>query len=227
MALSAVWLRNFLCNYLTGHYWLELTYHGGSKNDHTPKIHLKIAALSKNRYRTLVDCSLCLDSAIPRLAPVCSFFSGYEFDRPMTDKISKKSHVFQVDSTRPIRFDFYLSGKDFDHHAYINSMYSMNMFFSLDYLIAKENSPLHGLPIVQPITGFAMKDYYLWVRCSRSTHEGKSFLQFYNNADYYEKIMNRRTAGIDQNGRTRWSTMLDEERRITDDFSKKKLKDKS
>jgi hypothetical protein len=206
---------------------LELTYHGGSKGDHTPKIHLKIAAPSKNRYRTLVDCSLCLDSSIPRLAPICSFFSGYEYDKPMTVKISKKSHKFKVDSTYPVRFDIYLSGKDFDHHAYINSMYSMSMFFSLDYLIAKENSPLQGLPIVQPIMGFAMKGYYLWVRCSKSMHEGKAFIQFYNNADYYEKIMNRRTAWIDKNGRTHWSTMIDEERRITDDLRNEILKNKS
>ena len=206
---------------------LELTYHGGPKEDETPKIHLKIAAVSKHRYRTLVDCSLCLDSSIPRLAPICSFFPGYEFDRPLTDKISKKSHIFQVDSNLPIRFDFYLSGRNFDHHACINSMYSMNMFFSLDYLIAKENRPLQGLPIVQPIAGFAMKDYYLWVRCSRSTHGGKPFIQFYNNADYYEKIMNRRIALIDKNGRTRLSTMLDKEEEITDYLNCQKLKGKS
>lgn len=206
---------------------LELTYHGGPKEDETPKIHLKIAAISKNCYRTLVDCSLCLDSSIPRLAPVCSFFPGYEFNRPLTNRIKKKSHIFQVDSNHPIRFDFYISGKNFDHHAYINSMYSMSMFYSLDYLIAKENSPLQGLPMVQPITGFALKDYYLWVRCSRSHHEGKPFIQFYNNADYYEKIMNRRIAYIEKNGSTHWSTMLDKEREITDYFNNQGLKDKS
>jgi len=206
---------------------LELTYHGGPKEDEAPKIHLKIAAVSKNRYRTLVDCSLCLDSSVPRLAPVCSFFPGYEFDRPLTDKISKKSHTFQVDSNLPIRFDFYLSGRNFDHHAYINSMYSMSMFFSLDYLIAEGNSPLQGLPIVQPIAGFAMKDYYLWVRCSRSIHGGKPFIQFYNNNDYYEKIMNRRIAYKNENGQTHWSTMLDKEREITDYLNAPGVKNES
>lgn len=209
------------------HKEIELTYHGGPKGDEAPKIHLKIAALSKNRYRTLVDCSLCLDSSIPRLAPVCSFFPGYEFDRLLCDTVSKKSHVFQVDSHHPIRFDIYLSGKNFDHHAYINSMYSMSMFYSLDYLIAKGNSPLQGLPIVQPITGFAMKDYYLWVRCSRSTHKGKPFIQFYNNADYYEKIMNRRVAYMDKNGRAHFTTMLDKEREIPDYLNSAEHKDKS
>lgn len=201
---------------------IELTYHGGSKVDHTPKVHLKIAAPSKSRYRTLVDCSLSLDSSIPRLAPICSLFPGFEHDRLLTEKISKKSHVFKVDSSSPIRFDFYLSGKNFDHHAYINSMYSLSMLFSLDYLIANKNSPLQGLPIIQPIMGYAMKGYYLWVRCSRSIHAGRPFIQFYNNADYYEKIMNRPTAWIDKHGRTHWSTMINEEERITDYLRNKK-----
>ena len=194
---------------------LELTYHGGSKEDQKPKVHLKITAQSKKHYKTLVDSSLYLDSSIPRLAPICSFFPGFEYARPLTGRITKKSHVFKAESTCPVRYDFYLSGKDFDRHAYINSMYSMNMFFSLDYLIASNNCPLQGLPIVQPITGFTMKGYYLWVRCSRSTHEGRPFIQFYNNASYYEKIMNRSTAWIDNGGHTHWSSMLDEEKRIT------------
>jgi len=197
----------------------ELTYHGGPKDDETPKIHMKIAAPLKNRYRTLVDCSLCLDSSMPRLAPVCSLFPGYEFDRQLTKQIKKKAHVFQVDSIHPIRFDLYLSGKNFDIHAYINSMYSQSMFYSLDYLIAKERSPLQGGQIVQPITGFAMKDYYLWVRCSISPHKGKPFIQFYNNSDYYKKIMNRRVAYVGKNGDLRWSTMLDKEKEITQYFN--------
>jgi hypothetical protein len=206
---------------------LELTYHGGTKDDKRAKIHLKIAALSKNRYKTLVDCSLGLDSSIPYPAPVCSFFPGYEFDRLMTEKISKKSHIFQVNSNYPIRFDFYLSGRNFDIHTYMNSMYSMSMFYSLDYLIAKENSPFQGLPMVQPITGFAMKHYYIWVRCSRSTHVGKPFIQFYNNDDYYEKVMDRRIAYIDKNNLTHWSTMLDKEKEITAHFKSQEAKGKS
>ncbi len=207
------------------HKELELTYHGGQKGNETPKIHLKITAPSNHRYRTLVDCSLCLNNAIPRLVPVCSFFPGYECDKPLTEKITKKSHIFQPDSNNHIRFDFYLSGKSIDFYAYISSIYSMNMFFSLDYLIAKQNSPLQGQPIVQPITGFAMKDYYLWVRCSRSTHIGKPFIQFYNNANYYEKIMNRRIAYINDDGSTKWSTMLDKEMEITEYLNSKKQED--
>jgi hypothetical protein len=206
---------------------IELTYHGGPKEDEKPKIHLKVTAQTKKRYRTLVNCSLCLDNSIPRLAPVCSFFPGYVFDWTKTKKIRKKSHIFEADSDYPIRFDFYLSGRNFDHHAYINSIYSMNMFFSLDYLIAKENSPLQGLPIVQPITGFLMKDYYLWVRCSRSPHKGRPFIQLYNNKDYYEKIMNRRIAYIDKDGQIRRTNMFDKEMEITDYLYSQKEKNKS
>ena len=57
---------------------LELTYHGGPKGDQTPKIHMKVVSISKNRYRNLVDCSLSLNSDIPRLAPIGSLFSGYD-----------------------------------------------------------------------------------------------------------------------------------------------------
>lgn len=206
---------------------LELTYHGGPKGDQAPKIHMKVVAASRNRYRTLVDCSLSLNSELPRLAPICSLFAGYNYDKPMTDKVAKKSHVFKADSISPVRFDIYLSGLNFDHHAFMSSMYSFNMFFSLDYLIRKEGGPLRGLPMVQPITGFAMKGYYLWVRCSKSSHQGKPFLQFYNNVAYYDKFMNRRTAWIDKEGRTQWSSMFDEEDRITASIEKENLKGKS
>ena len=206
---------------------LELTYHGGSKGDQAPKIHMKVFAALKNRYRTLVDCSLSMNSEIPRLAPICSLFAGYDYDKPMTDKVAKKSHVFKVDSIFPVRFDIYLSGLNFDHHVFMRSIYSFNMFFSLDYLIRKEGGPLRGLPMVQSITGFAMKGYYLWVRCSKSSYKGKPFLQLYNNASYYDKFMNRRTAWIDKEGRTQWSTMPEEEDRITVSIQKENLKFKS
>lgn len=206
---------------------LELTYHGGTKDDQTPKIHMKVVAPSSHRYRTLVDYSLSLNSNLPRLAPICSLFTGYEYSKPITDKISKKSHIFKADSIYPVRFDIYLSGLNFDRHAYMNSIYSFNMFHSLDYLIEKEGGPLRGLPMVQPITGFAMKGYYLWIRCSKSSHQGRPFLQFYNNGSYYDKFMNRRTAWKDQNGRTHWSTMLDEENRITDSMKQEDPEDES
>lgn len=201
---------------------LELTYHGGPKGDKTPKIHLKVVAATRNRYRNLVDSSLSLNNDLPRLAPIFSLFVGYDYDKPMANKVAKKSHIFKADSTSPVRFDMYLSGLNFDHHAFMNSMYSSNMLFSLDYLIRKEGCPLRGQPIVQPITGFAMKGYYLWVRCSKSSHHGKPFIQFYNNSKYYDKFMNRRTACIDKKGRIQWSTMLDEEDRITASLQKKK-----
>ena len=202
---------------------LELTYHGGAIDDKTqPKIHLKVKSMSKSRYRTLVDCSLHLDDSIPRPAPLFSFFSGYEYDKNLTQKNKKKSHKFQIDSDHPIRIDFYLSGKDLDFHAYVNSMFSLNMFYSLDFLITKKNCPLQGLPIVQPITIFAMKNYNIWVRCSRSRHMGKPTIQFYNNLDYYYKIMNRRIAYPNRDGSLTWKTMMQKEFEITHDVADKK-----
>lgn len=205
----------------------ELTYHGGPKDDQTPKIHMKVIAPSSHRYRTLVDCSLSLNSDLPRLVPVCSLFPGYEYNKPVTDKISKKAHIFKVDSIYPVRFDIYLSGFNFDHHAYMSSIYSFNMFFSLDYLIENEACPLRGLPIVQPISGYVMRGYYLWIRCSKSSHQGRPFIQFYNNERYYDKFMNRRTAWVDKSGHTHWSSMLNEESRITASIEKENLKGES
>ena len=203
---------------------LELTYHGGPKDERMPKVQLKVISTSKLRYKTLVDCSLSLENDTPRLVPICSLFPGYDFDNPLTEKVKKKSHTFIADSTHPVRFDIYFSGKNFDHHAYMTSMYSINMFFSLDYLIENKGGPLQGLPIVQPIKGFAMRDYYFWVRCSKSIHQGKPFIQFYNNAKYYQKFMSRRTASVDNNGRIHWSTMVDEEKKITAFLGNKKSK---
>lgn len=194
---------------------LELTYHGGANKSQKPKIHLKIFSSSGNRYKTLVDNSLELDNALPRLVPLCSLFPGYEFDNPKIGKTKKNSHLFQVDSDHPVVLDFYLSGKNFDFHAYMNSLYSMNMFFSLDYLIKKENSPFQKMSIVQPITGYMMNNYYLWVRCSRSNYTGKPFIQLYNNIDYYDKVMNRRIAYLNDDGTAHFSTMLDKEQEIS------------
>lgn len=206
---------------------VELTYHGGPKGDQNPKIHLKGSTTSNRRYQTLIDYSLVLNKDAQILIPVFSLFPGYLYDKPVTDTIKRKSHIFRVDSTHPIRFDIYLCGKQFNIHLYINSMYSFNMFYSLDYLIAKECSPLQGYPMVQPITGFDMKGYYLWVRCSRSKHRGKPFLQFYNNANYYEKVMNRRIAYINNDRSVTWKTMIDKEREISEYFSKSKKKTQS
>lgn len=203
---------------------LELTYHGGELDDKTqPKIHLKVKSKSKSRYRTLVDCSLHLDDSIPRPAPLFSFFPGFEYDKNLSQKIKKKSHKFQINSDHPIRIDFYLSGRDLDFHVYMNSMYSINMFHSLDFLIAKDNCPLQGLPIVQPITIFAMKNYNIWVRCSRSRHIGKPTIQFYNNMDYYYKIMDRKIAYPNQDGSLTWKTMMQKELEITEELADNNL----
>lgn len=195
---------------------IEITYHGGPKGDMNPKIHLKGAFGSGSRYRTLVDNSLRLNRDQEILVPLFSVFPGDLYRLPAEDTITKKSHIFQVRSTHPIRCDLYLCGKQFNMHNYFNSMYSHSMFSSLDYLISKERNPLQSLPIVQPITGFDLQGYYIWVRCSRSHHVGKPFLQFYHNADYYGKVMNRRIAYPNPDGSLTWRTKMEKEREISE-----------
>lgn len=53
--------------------------------------------------------------------------------------------------------------------------------------------------------------YTLLVRRSLSRHHGRPYLQFYNNAGYYDKIMNRPTAWMGADGELQWSTMAQDE----------------
>ena len=49
------------------------------------------------------------------------------------------------------------------------------------------------------------------MRRSLSRHHGRPYLQFYNNAGYYDKIMNRPTAWMGADGELQWSTMAQDE----------------
>jgi hypothetical protein len=182
---------------------IEFTYHGGPKGDAAPKVHLKAA----NGYKTLVDCSLSLSSDIPRPAPLFTLEPGYEYDKPLTSRISKRAHVIETGHHKPVRFDLYLAGKGFDLQAFVESMYFHNLFSTPDFLIRARNCPLNSGLIIAPILLCEMGRYTVFVRRSLSRHAGRPFLQFYNNADYFEKLMNRRTAWIDGSGQPRWSTM--------------------
>lgn len=203
---------------------VEFTYHGGPKDDENPKIHMKCITSHRHRYQTLLDCSLPLTKDAQILLPLFSLFPGHLYKNKKNDRIKKKAYKFIIDSSNPVRIDFYLSGNDIDMEKYFNSMYSINMFFSLDYLIEKEGCPLQGHPIVQPITGFKMKGYYLWIRCSNYSHIGNPFLQFYNNYFYYEKVMNRRIAYPNDDGSLTWKTMMEKEQEISQYF--KELEEK-
>jgi hypothetical protein len=52
-----------------------------------------------------------------------------------------------------------------------------------------------------------MGEFQLTVRRSVSAHSGRSRLHFYNNKNYYAKLMSRTTATRDPDGIIAWSTM--------------------
>lgn len=189
---------------------VEFTYHGGSAGDQAPKVHLKAVT----GYRTtLVESSLALPSDTVHPVPLFTLEPGHDADKPKSanDLICKGAHVADAGDTRPVRFDFYLAGAGFDLRAFVDSMYFFNLFSPLDYLIRAQNCPLNSDQIVAPMTFYAMGAYTLLVRRSLSRHHGRPYLQFYNNAAYYDKLMNRRTAWVGADGQLQWSTMAQDE----------------
>ena len=80
--------------------------------------------------------------------------------------------------------------------------------------MAAKNHPLTSGLIIAPITFFHMGQYQLAVRRSISTHTGRPRLHFYSNKNYYEKLMNRRTATRNADGTLDWSTMRAEDARL-------------
>lgn len=192
------------------HNGVDLTYHGGSKDEQAPKVHLKAAT----GYKTLVDYSMDLSCDTPHPVPLFTLEPGHESDKPTVEKISKRAHVADAGHKQPVRFDLYLAGGSFDVAAFVNSVYFFNLFWTTDYLIRAQNCPLNSGLIVAPVMLYPMGAYTVLVRRSLTRHRGRPYLQFYNNASYYEKLMNRRTAWVDANGQTHWSTMAQEEVRI-------------
>ena len=188
---------------------VEFTYHGGSAGDKAPKVHLKAVT----GYRNLVDSSLALPSDTVHPVHLFTLEQGHDADKPKSadDLISKGAHVANAGHNQPVRFDLYLAGAGFDLGAFVNSVYFFNLFSPLDYLIRAQNCPLNSDQIVAPMMFYPMGAYTLLVRRSLSRHHGRPYLQFYNNAGYYDKIMNRPTAWMGADGELQWSTMAQDE----------------
>lgn len=193
------------------HDGVELTYHGGQNGDKAPKVHIKVTT---GRYTTLIEDSLSLPFDIEHPVPLFSFDTGYANQRGVTSPVTKAAHVMAAGSSEPVRFDFYLAGAGIDMQAFVNSMYFFNLFWTQDYLMAAKNHPLTSGLIIAPITFFHMGQYQLAVRRSISTHTGRPRLHFYSNKNYYEKLMNRRTATRNADGTLDWSTMRAEDARL-------------
>ena len=196
------------------HDGVGLTYHGGSSGDMKPKVHLKVTT---GRYATLIDDSLHLPHDTEHPVPLFSLETGYANRREVTQPVTKSAHVMDAGSSEPVRFDFYLAGADIDMHAFVNSMYFFNLFWTQDYLLTAKNLPLTSGLIIAPINFFRMGQYQLVVRRSVSSHVGRPRLHFYNNKNYYEKLMNRSTATTSSNGSLTWSTMREEDARLREE----------
>lgn len=193
------------------HDGVELTYHGGQNEDMTPKVHIKAMT---GRYTTLIDDSLFLPHDTKHPVPLFSLETGYANQREVSNPVTKVAHVMSTGSCEPVRFDFYLAGAGIDMQAFVNSMYFFNLFWTQDYLQVVKNLPLTSGRIIAPITFFPMGQYQIVVRRSISSHTGRPRLHFYNNKNYYEKLMNRRTATTNADGTLSWSTMKEEDLRV-------------
>ncbi len=196
------------------HDGVELTYHGVQNEDMTPKVHIKAMT---GQYTTLIEDSLHLPHDTEHPVPLFSLETGYANQREVTNPVTKVAHVMSAGSFEPVRFDFYLASGAIDMQAFINSMYFFSMFWTQDYLLAVKNHPLTSERIIAPITFFPMGKYQIAVRRSFSSHLARARLHFYSNKNYYEKLMNRRTATIAIDGTLNWSTMKEEEMRLRSD----------
>lgn len=189
---------------------VNLTYHGGAKTDKVPKVHLK----GTNGYITLIEDSLSLSDNTDHPVPLFSLETGYANQWPLTNPVTKKSHVATSGVGEPVRFDLYLAAATFDLATFMNSMHSHNLLWTQDYLVAAKNCPLTSGPIIAPITFYRMGQYGLIVRRSISGYKGRARLQFYNNKNYYTKLMDRRIAKLGPDGSLTWSTAAQEEERL-------------
>ena len=189
---------------------VDLTYHGGRKTDQAPKVHIK----ATTGYTTLIDDSLTLPADADLPVPLFSLESGYANQRALTNPVTKSGHVIPAGDHLSVRFDLYLAGASIDMTTFVNSIYFFNMFWTQDYLIAAKKSPLTSGQIIAPITFCRMGHYQVAIRRSLSNYNGRPHLQFYNNKNYYAKLMNRRIAALNTDGTLNWSTMAQEDARL-------------
>lgn len=192
----------------------ELTYHGPGPANQSPKIHLIEKRAGQKQYKTLIDFALPLSQDLSRMVPLFSMNTGYASSQGSAEKLKSKAHVFRITETGPTQVDFYLLGADADFNSAFNTHYGLSLFCALDYLCTAKQGILRAVQISMPITGFRMGNYRLWVRCILSDYQGRPMLQFYQNAQYYEKYVKRPMAWYDEAGKLVWSTVEAEDARL-------------
>lgn len=188
----------------------ELTYHGVCLNEKKPKIHIK----AQSGYKTLIDDILHLPSSIDLPVPLFAMEPGYRNLKTNADIVKKKSHVISTEKDSYERIDFYLASADMNFDKFINSMYFFNIFWTQNYLATATNNELTSGKIIAPINFLRIGEFILIVRRSLSIHQGRPRLIFYNNKNYYDKLMSRSLAYKRQDGTIIWSTMAEEEMRF-------------
>jgi hypothetical protein len=198
---------------------INFTYHGGKLGEKNPKIQLKVDT-KNNKHITLVDSSFMLTGEELLLIPICSIYPGYLSSKSCDDEVRKQAHIFVPLVVDSCKIDIFFSGVKFNLSKYFETMVSSNIFFDLDFMIARDGCPLNYCKMTNPVTIYKINSYYIFVRSSLSKYQGRPYLQFYDNYNYYQKFMNRRVAMHNQDNSLTWSNMHDEERRINNGYYK-------
>ena len=203
----------------------ELTYHGSNDMQKSSKIHLKYS----NKYETIVDNTHELNAKANQLIPLFSVELGELSKSKKRDSIKKKNTVFTItDNDKPIKLDFYISGKSFDMNKYFNSLSMLSMYCSLDYLDSHSNNPLIYSKIAQPIEYFTINGYTLFVRATISDNKTNPYFVFYNNAEFYDAFLNREMIYANQDGTLSEAiNMKDRELDLGSSYEQTNLKSKS
>lgn len=188
---------------------VELTYHGAHAGDKTPKVHVK----AKMGYKSLIDNSLQLPASTEMPVPIFAFECGFKNQQCRSNPVTKKAHTISTGDPGFVRVDFYLAGSNFDVAVFKKSMYYLNIFVTQDYLAGVNGCQLIGVKVLEPISLLRMGDYVLMVRRSVSQHRGRPHFCFYNNRDYYSKLMDRAVIWKGDNGQWEWSTMAEEDQK--------------
>lgn len=169
---------------------VEITYHGSVTSQQTSKIHLK----AQTQYKTLMDQALELPvEGIEQPAPLFALELGCFDTKKSGDMKIRSGHVVTPGEDGAVRFEFYILSKTADLHAFFNSTYLLNLFFTQDYLSVAQRGELKDVQIIAPIQFLPMGDFYLLVKRAVSQCTGQPELVFYNNSLYQDMWLNRKT----------------------------------
>jgi hypothetical protein len=202
----------------------EITYHGSSDIERSSKIHLKY--LEDKKYKTIIDKACKIKEKEDQLIPLFSINVGNLYNNKKADSLKKKNLKYQMRTKdTPITLDFYIAGNSFSYEQYMNSIYSFNMFFSMDYLDAQNRYPLYQSLIMQPIEYFAIKGYKLFVRATFGENKNDPYFVFYNNNNFYDAFLYRDMMYVNKDGSvSKAINMKDKEKELNQWYKDDKAK---